>query len=360
MIQSMSFNLDYRRVLLLTEGHLGVFSSKTAVSFLRYRPDDVVGILDSSCAGKPLRTIVPGVKEISIFATVGEAAEAMPAALPDAILVGIAPPGGALPPAMRRHVVDGLRRGVSIISGLHTLLKDDTELVSLAAATGARLHDLRDFAHISRIGRGMARQTRAKRVLIVGTDCNVGKMVTALELRKAAVADGCDAAFVATGQTGIMIEGWGIAIDHVLSDFVAGAVEMLVEHAADREVMFIEGQGSLEHPGYSGVTLSLLHGACPDAMVMVHRPGHMHHSGWTDCPVAPVTQQIDLYERCLAPLHPGKVVAVAVNTADMDPDAAEAATRDLADRTGLPAADPIRHGPAVLWDAVRRHLWAEA
>jgi uncharacterized NAD-dependent epimerase/dehydratase family protein len=356
----MFFTHDYRRVLLLTEGRLGVFSSKTAVSFLRYRPDDVVGILDSSCAGTPLKTIVPDVKEVPIFATVGEAAEALAAAAPDAILIGIAPTGGALPPAMREHIVEGLRRGVSIISGLHTLLKDDPELVRLAAATGARLHDLRDFAYISRIGRGLARQTRAKRVLLVGTDCNVGKMVTALELRKAAVAEGRDAAFVATGQTGIMIEGWGIAIDHVLSDFVAGAVEMLVEHAADREVMFIEGQGSLEHPGYSGVTLSLLHGACPDAMVLVHRPGQSHHSSWTDCPVAPVTQQIDLYECCLAPLHPGKVVAVAVNTAGMDPDAAEAATRDLAARTGLPTADPIRHGPATLWDAVRRHLWPEA
>jgi uncharacterized NAD-dependent epimerase/dehydratase family protein len=348
----MIFNLDYRRMLLLTEGHLGVFSSKTAVSVLRYRPDDVVGILDSAHAGKPLGEIVPGVKDVPIVGSVADAA----ALRPDAILIGIAPTGGALPPVMRQHLVDALRRGLSIISGLHTLLKDDAELVSLAREHGAQLHDLRDFAHITRIGRGLARQTRARRVLLVGTDCNVGKMVTGLELRKSARAAGLDAAFVATGQTGIMIEGWGIAIDHVLSDFVAGAVEMLVERAAESQVMFVEGQGSLEHPAYSGVTLSLLHGSCPDAMVMVHRPGRDHHGSWQDCPIAPVAQQIDLYERMLAPLHPGKVVAIAANTAGMEPAAAEAAVADLTARTGLPAADPIRHGAGRLWEAVRAHL----
>jgi len=348
----MIFNLDYRRMLLLTEGHLGVFSSKTAVSVLRYRPDDVVGILDSAHAGKPLGEIVPGVKDVPIVGSVADAA----ALRPDAILVGIAPTGGALPPVMRQHLVDGLRRGLSIISGLHTLLKEDAGLAGLAREHGAQLHDLRDFAHITRIGRGLARGTRARRVLLVGTDCNVGKMVTALELRNAARAAGVDAAFVATGQTGIMIEGWGIAIDHVLSDFVAGAVEMLVERAADRPLMFIEGQGSLEHPAYSGVTLSLLHGSCPDAMVMVHRPSREHHNSWPDCPIAPVEQQIDLYERMLAPLHPGKVVAIAVNTAGMEPADADAAVAELGARTGLPAADPIRHGVGKLWEAVRMHV----
>lgn len=348
----MFFNLDYHRLLLLTEGHLGVFSSKTAVSVLRYRPDDVAGFLDSARAGESLASIVPGVKEVPIVASVADAAPLEP----DAILIGIAPTGGALPPVMRQHIIDGLRRGISIISGLHTMLKDDPELVQLAAEHGAQLHDVRDFAHITRIGHGQARKTRAKRVLFIGTDCAVGKMVAALELRKAAQRAGLDAAFVATGQTGIMIEGWGIAIDHVLSDFVAGAVEMLCEHAADHDIMFVEGQGSIEHPAYSGVTLSLLHGSCPDAMIMVHRPGRDHHSSWTDCPIASLEQQIEINERVLAPLHPGKVVAIALNTSGMTPEAADAVARDLTARTGLPAADPVRHGPAALLAAVRAHL----
>jgi uncharacterized NAD-dependent epimerase/dehydratase family protein len=348
----MFFELDYRRLLLLTEGQLGVFTSKTAVSVLRYRPDDVVGILDSASAGRPLTTIVPGVKDVPIVASVADGA----ALQPDAILIGIAPAGGALPAIMRRHVVDGLRRGLSIVSGLHTLLKDDPELAALARDNKARLHDVRDFGHITRVGKGLARRTRARRVLVVGTDCNVGKMVTALELRRAAVEAGMNAAFVATGQTGIMIEGWGIAIDHVLSDFVAGSVEMLIEHVADRDIVFVEGQGSLEHPAYSGVTLGLVHGCCPDAMVVCHRPGRIHHSSWEDCLVAPIETQIDLCERVLAPVHPGRVVAVAVNTAGMEPAAAEDAVAELEARTGLPAADPIRHGAAKLLAAVRARV----
>lgn len=292
--------------------------------------------------------VVSGVKPVPIVASVADAADLHP----DAILVGVAPVGGTLADAMRQHLVDGLHRGMSIISGLHALLKDDPQLVQLARDHEAQLHDVRDFGHITRIGRGLARQTRARRVLIVGTDCNVGKMVTALELRRAAVQAGMDAAFVATGQTGIMIEGWGIAIDHVLSDFVAGAVEMLVEHVADRRMVFVEGQGSLGHPAYSGVTISLMHGCCPDAMVMCHRPDRRYHSGWTDCPLAPIEQQIELYEKAMASVYPGRIVAVAVNTAGMDPAAAEDAVADLAARTRLPAADPVRHGCEVLLRAV--------
>jgi len=192
--------------------------------------------------------------------------------------------------------------------------------------------------------------------LTVGTDCGVGKMVAALELRRAAVKAGLDASFVATGQTGIMIEGWGIAVDHVLSDFAAGAAELLVEHVAERQVCFIEGQGSIEHPGYSGVTMSLLYGTCPDAMVMCHRPDRRLHSDWADCPVAPVDQQIAIYEQVLAPLHPGRVVCVAVHTAGMTAEAAESSVEAIAETTGLPTADPIRSGCDTLLEAVRRYL----
>jgi uncharacterized NAD-dependent epimerase/dehydratase family protein len=142
----------------------------------------------------------------------------------------------------------------------------------------------------------------------------------------------------------------------VLSDFAAGASEMLVEHVADREVCFIEGQGSIGHPGYSGVTLSLLHGTCPDAMVMCHRPGRMLHNDWPDCPVAPINAQIQIYEQVLAPLHPGKVVAVAMNTGEMPDAEAERAIEEMAAETGLPTADPVRSGCAVLLAAVRERL----
>jgi uncharacterized NAD-dependent epimerase/dehydratase family protein len=345
----MLFELPYRRMLVLTEGELGVFSSKTAVAVLRYRRSDCLGVLDSVHAGKPIESAVSGLSDVPIFASVEEAMHLEP----DAVLIGIAPSGGALPERMRAHLVDALRRGLSVVSGLHALLRHDSELVELAAQHNARLHDIRDAGPITRIAQGLARRTRCKRVLTVGTDCNIGKKVTALELRRAAVEAGLDAAFVATGQTGIMIEGWGIAIDHIISDFAAGAAEMLVEHVADRQICFIEGQGSLGHPGYSGVTLSLLHGSCPDAMVIMHRPGRVLHNGWENCPIAPLPQQIDLYERVAGLMHPSKVVAVALNTADMSATEAAQAVAAAASETGLPAADPIRDGAGRLLAAVR-------
>lgn len=348
----MICELPYHRMLVLTEGQLGVFTAKTGVSVMRYRGPDVVGVLDSAYAGQPLRNIIDGVPDMPIIARVAEGM----ALKPDAVLIGIAPVGGALPDRMRQHVVDALHNGLSVVSGLHTLLNADAELADLAKRSGARIHDVRDPGPIDRIACGRARRTKARRVLTVGTDCVAGKMVTALELRRAAVQAGLDAAFVATGQTGVMIEGWGIAVDHVLSDFAAGAAEMLVEREADRDIQFIEGQGSIEHPGYSGVSLSLLHGTCPDAMVMCHRPGREWHHEEPDCPITPIKQQIALCEQLLAPLHPGKVVAISVNTAGMTENEADEAVCSLAKETNLPAADPIRTGSDALLKAIRAHL----
>ncbi len=348
----MVFELPYRRLLILTEGRLGVFSSKTGAAVLRYRPTDCVAVLDSQHAGEPLRSILDGAPDVPIVANVADAMGLKP----DAIVIGIAPVGGALPDAMRRHLVDGLGSGLSVISGLHVSLSRDPQLAELAERHGARIHDVRDPGPIQHIARGRARQMRVRRVLTVGTDCAVGKMVAALELRKEACRQGLDAAFVATGQTGILIEGWGIAVDHVISDFAPGAAELLVQHVADRQVCFVEGQGSIGHPAYSCVTLALVHGVCADAMVMCHRPGRAFHSDWHDCPIAAIERQIALYEEIAEPVHPCKVVAVAVNTVGMSPEEADRAVREAADRTGLPAADPIRQGCGDLLAAVRGRI----
>ena len=348
----MLYELPYRRMLLLTEGQFGVFTSKTAMSMLRYRGGDVVGILDSAYSEGSRFSFEGSSDGWPVVARVADGL----ALGPDAVAIGIAPAGGALPEVMRRHLVDGLKGGLSIVSGLHTMLGEDPELAALAEGNGVRIHDVREPGPIERIAQGRARQSRAKRVLTVGTDCAIGKMVASLELRRAAVEAGLDAAFVPTGQTGIMIEGWGIAIDHVLSDFTAGAAELFVEQVADREVCFIEGQGSIGHPGYSGVTLSLLHGTCPDAMVMCHRPDRTHHHDLPDCPVASITRQIALYEQALSPLHDGRVAAVAVNTAGMSSDAADAAVAGIAAETGLPTGDPVRSGCGELLAAVRERI----
>ncbi|MBN1492004.1 MAG: DUF1611 domain-containing protein [Phycisphaerae bacterium] len=343
---------EYRRLILLTEGALGVFSSKTATSVIRYRRDDVVAVVDSQAAGQSLEQILGIGQGIPIVADVAEAMRFKP----DALMIGVAPVGGGLPAAMRIPVVDALREGLSIISGLHLRLRDDPELAALAEAHGAALCDVRDPGPVRRVAFGLARSLPVKRVLTVGTDCSSGKMVTSLELRAAAIRAGLDAAFVATGQTGAMIEGWGTAIDAVVSDFAAGSAEMLIERVHDRQICFVEGQGSIEHPGYSGVTLSLLHGVCPDAMIMCTCPTRQYHDKRDDCPIAPIEQQIQLYESLTAPLHPACVVGVAANTAGLDDAEANRRIAALAERTNLPACDPIRNGVAPLLAAVRAEL----
>jgi len=342
----------YRRLLLLTEGALGVFTSKTAASIIRYRREDVVAVLDSVAAGRPIEDILGFGEGIPIVAGVQEA---MPLR-PDALVIGIAPSGGQLPERMRRHVVDAIRAGLCIISGLHFRLQADPELAALAGAQGVRLWDVRDPGVMTRLSFGRARAMPVRRVLTIGTDCVVGKMATCLELRAAAQRAGLDAAFVATGQTGIMIEGWGTSIDAVVSDFAAGATEALIEQVAERQICFIEGQGSIEHPAYSAVSLALLHGSCPDAMILCHRPGREYHNDRPDCPIAPIEEQIHLNEALVRPLHPARVLGVSINTAGMSDEEAARHRAEIAERTGLPVSDPIRYGVEPLLAAIRSAL----
>ncbi|MCH7873625.1 MAG: DUF1611 domain-containing protein, partial [Planctomycetes bacterium] len=259
----------HRRILLLTEGRLGPFTSKTAASLLRYRPDDIVGLLDSAAAGEDIRKRIPWSPAVPIVATLDDAERLGP----DSLFIGVAPVGGQAPAAMRVHIAEALERGIDVVSGLHERLVDDRELAQLATVGGAKIVDVRRPPDNLPVASARARQTHCRRILTVGSDCNVGKMVAALELARAAERRGLKTVFLATGQTGIMISGRGIAIDAVVSDFAAGAIESLVLADAEADVCVIEGQGSITHPGFSGVTLSLLHGSCPDAMILVHHAG---------------------------------------------------------------------------------------
>jgi uncharacterized NAD-dependent epimerase/dehydratase family protein len=339
----------YRRLAILAEGALGVFTAKTASSVIRYRPDDVVAIVDSARAGAAIEAILGVGEGIPIVPDVASATPYKP----DALLIGVAPAGGQLPPAMRDQVIAAVTRGLAIISGLHMRLRDDPDIAERAAETGASIFDVRDPGVRTHLALGRARQARVRRVLTVGTDCSVGKMVAALELRNAARHEGLDAAFVATGQTGIMIEGWGTAIDAVVSDFAAGAAEQLIEPVADRDICFIEGQGSIAHPAYSPVALALIHGTCPDAMIMCHRPGRMHYHDEPACPITPIEEQIRLCEAIAHPLHPSRVAGIAVNSAGMEEAETHRHIDDLRRRTGLPVCDPIRTGVGPLLRPIR-------
>jgi uncharacterized NAD-dependent epimerase/dehydratase family protein len=212
------------------------------------------------------------------------------------------------------------------------------------------------------IADGRAAEVDAFVILAVGSDCNVGKMTAQLQLRDALVGRGRRTSFVATGQTGMFIEGWGTAVDAVVADFIAGAAEDLVLRAAKEipgpDIVLVEGQGSLIHPGYSGVTLGLLHGSCPDAMILCHQSSRDFigdYSGrepWVRIP--PLRELVRIYEDAARPVHPSRVIGICLNTFDLDDRAARQAVADAARETGLPATDPVRFDSGPLVAAIER------
>jgi uncharacterized NAD-dependent epimerase/dehydratase family protein len=236
---------------------------------------------------------------------------------------------------------------------MHEFLADDEELAALAREHGAELRDYRRPPGDLSVPTGENLTHGAQVVLTVGSDCAVGKKTVAVELDRAARGRGLRSVFVPTGQTGIMIAGWGIAVDAVVSDFLAGAGERLVVEGARRgDLLFVEGQGSIIHPQFSGVTLGLYHGSAPHALVLVHRAGDTELEGVPGHPILPLAELVDLYERLALPVRPARVAAIALNTARLADEEARTAIAAAEAETGLPADDPVRFGPDRLLDAV--------
>jgi uncharacterized NAD-dependent epimerase/dehydratase family protein len=351
-----------RRLVILTEGQFGIHDAKTAMGVIRYGRDDVVAILDSTMAGRNLSEFMPG-RDIPFVGSLSEALDGSGrpdgSGGPDGLLLGIAPTGGKLPTEWRATILEAIDAGLDIHSGLHQFLADDPEFAAAAAASGVRLVDYRRSPDRMETTVGRRHEPGKRVILTVGTDCAIGKMSVALELVASARRDGASAVMVPTGQTGMMIEGWGCAVDRVISDFTNGTVEWLVEQGESRgDWVFVEGQGSLDHPAYSAVTLGLIHGATPHAMVMVHKPGMAEHDFAhlpdASFPIAELRPFIDLHERIAGTVAPSKVVALALNTSlsGSDAEAREVIVR-IAAETGLPADDPVRFGADRLWPAVR-------
>lgn len=347
-----------RRLLILAEGELGPHTAKTAFGVIRYGRDDVIAVLDSTNAGRSVAEWLPD-HDVPIVATLRDALAIPGRARPDALLVGIAPTGGRLPDAWRAILREALDAGLELHSGLHTFLGDDPELSAAAAIGGVRIVDYRRPPERFETAAGRRHRPGSRVVLTVGTDCAVGKMSVALELRNAGRAVGDRVAFVPTGQTGMMIDGWGVAVDRVVGDFLNGTVEWLVEEGERLgDWVLVEGQGSLDHPAYSAVALGLIHGATPHAMIMVHRTGlgahDFDHLPDRTFPLAPLGSFIELHERVAALVAPSKVVAVAVNTSShADEAAARRALAAIAAETGLPVADPVRFGASAFWERVK-------
>ena len=338
-----------RRFLILAEGNFGPLTSKTANACIRYAESEVVAVLDSTHAGMSAQQVLGFGGDIPVVASFAEAMTRQP----NALLIGIAPAGGQFPDTWRVIVCDALRAGLNLWNGLHTMLGDDAEFASLAAASGAVIRELRRAPADLDIAYGRVRESSATVVLTVGTDCNIGKMTTQLQVRDAVRTMGIRTNFAATGQTGILIEGRGIGVDAVVADFIAGAAERLtLEAAEDADVVLVEGQGSLLHPAYSGVTLGLMHGALPHAMVLCTQPSRttIHRYPWV--PIPPIRDVIRLYEHSMQYLRPSPVIAIAMNTFNLsDAEAREAVDR-MQQETGLPATDTVRYDPAPIANAI--------
>ena len=262
-----------------------------------------------------------------------------------AMVVGVANPGGLIPPSWIPALLAALESGLDLVAGMHVQLTDIAPLRELAARRGRRLIDLRVPPADLPVGNG--RKRTGQRLLTVGTDCALGKKYTALAIARGLAARGVDATFRASGQTGIMISGEGIAIDAVIADFAAGAAELLSPDAAADHLDVIEGQGSLFHPSYAAVSLALLHGSQPDLFIVCHQPGReimLGAPGYGVPPIEAVIEQTLMLGRLTNPAI--RCAGISLNTAGMEQDAAERAIASASAQLDLPAADPIRGGPA--------------
>ncbi|MCC7168806.1 MAG: DUF1611 domain-containing protein [Planctomycetes bacterium] len=267
------------------------------------------------------------------------------------LILGLVASGGRLEASWMNVIQDALAHGLDVVSGMHDKLADVPELAAAAAKHRRRLFDIRHSPTKFATGTGAMRS--GKRLLTVGTDCSCGKMFTTLFFERELRARGVPCSFRATGQTGILIAGEGVAIDAIVSDFVAGAVEALSPANAADHWDLIEGQGSLFHPAFAGVTLSLIHGAQPDVMVLCHEPGRPHVRGLSHAPMPDLRECIDLNVRVAKLTNPAaRMIGVSVNTVRMDERAALTEIERIERETGLPAVDPSRHGVARVVDAM--------
>ncbi len=332
------------RILILAEGFWrDPHYAKTGRGVLAYGERPVVAILDSVHAGET-EAGVP------IVASVEEALRYEPTTA----LVGVVTAGGRFPPAWQELLRSAVSHGLHLENGLHVFLGDDEELSALAARHGVELRDLRRPPAGLNVPTGANLLHPAKTVLTVGSDCAIGKMTVALELDRAARARGISSRFVPTGQTGIAIAGWGIAVDAVVSDFIAGAAEQLVVegHKRDGALLLVEGQGAVTHPAYSGVTLGLIHGSAPHAFVLCHEAGTTEVEGYPGHPLLPLTELVDLHERISLPARKARVAAIVLNTRTLDEAGAQAALAAAEAETGLVADDVVRFGSDHVLDAI--------
>lgn len=344
-----------RRFLILAEGKFSHLRSKTANGAIAFIPSEVAGVIDSTKAGQTAQSVLGYGGTIPVVRDLAEGLRLVPK--PTHLLIGIAPSGGKIPDEMRPALAEALRAGLHLVNGLHSFLGDDPEFSRIAQDSGVTITDLRRIRpEYKRIPSGSWRKRAARVVLTIGSDCNVGKMTASLKIIESLRERGIKTGFVATGQTGILINGRGIGVDAAVGDYIAGGVEKEIDivESEGNTIIIVEGQGALTHPAYSGVSLGLLHGTMPDAMILCHQPARIRNNYGYRIP--DLGAVIRLHESAMEFFKPSPVVGIALNTAGLTDEEARRVERQIAEQTQLPSADVFRFGGAALADALIRRF----
>lgn len=333
-----------RKIVALTEGYSNPQSAKTARNLIYYNPGEVIALFDRENHGKTSLDLL-GVGNVPVITSFAGAEKA------DTLVIAVALPGGKIPDSYKEIIIQAIHRNMNIVSCGHHFISDDPEIVKEAERKNVSLKDIRRNNE-KQVAERKNISDSCLRILTVGNDCSLGKMVTSLELARALQKKDYDAKFCATGQTGILIEGDGVPIDAVVGDYINGSAEKLVINNQNHNILIIEGQASIIHPRYSSVSLGLLHGSMPHGMIMCYEAGREYFYNMNGIKIPPMEQVVNLYEQMASVMYPSKVIGFAINSKKLTRAEAEKERIRIKEQFGLPACDVVRDGSDELIDAI--------
>ncbi len=338
------------RYAILAEQSFNYLYSKTGNTLIRYRPDDVIGVIDSRFAGQTVADVLRYGGPIPVVSDIEE----LFSYRPDTLVLGNAPQGGRISAAYKEQITKAMKAGMHLISGMHEFLSDDPYYRELAQANGVSITDLRKPPSPPHFPRKTWQIRKTPVLLTIGSDCDTGKMTTAWEISRQLEERGLRAPFIGTGQTGILLSGRGVPVDAVVADFMAGEIEHEIDKIEEADIIVVEGQGSIVNMLYSGVTLGLLHGAMPDFLIMCHEPIRTHDV--SDYPIPPMRTLLDIHLALMKPFKRSKYIGMNLLTHAMTEDEARETVREYEERYGIPANDIVRFGADNIMARIVREI----